>query len=101
MTKPVKLTLTDIDTALGILPNWTLKNGNLHRQYEFADFAEAFGFMTSVALIAQRMDHHPAWSNVWNKVSIELYTHDAEGITDADVKLAHHAEQLASRQLGK
>jgi len=101
MSKLVKLSGTEIDTALSSLHGWKLMGGKLHREYVFIDFVAAFGFMTGVALIAQGMDHHPEWFNVWNKVYIDLATHDAGGVTALDVKLAQAMEVLASRQLGK
>jgi 4a-hydroxytetrahydrobiopterin dehydratase len=68
---------------------WTLTNNRLRREFVFRDFAEAFAFMTRVALIAERRDHHPNWSNSWNTVTIELTSHDAGNtVTDRDVKLA-------------
>ncbi len=94
---PVKLTETEIATALSKLPAWKLEGGKLHRDYKFADFVAAFGFMTGAALVAQRMDHHPEWFNVWNTVRVDLSTHDAGGITALDVKLAHSMEELAAR----
>ena len=82
--------------ALGItLPNWQLVAGKLHRDLVFADFVEAFAFMTKVALIAQAMDHHPEWSNVWNRVSLDLITHDTGGLSNLDVQLAQRIDGLA------
>ena len=98
--RPVKLTETEIATALSKLPEWKLEGGKLHREYKFADFVAAFGFMTGAALIAQAMDHHPEWFNVWNTVRVDLATHDAGGITALDLKLAHAMEELAGRQGG-
>ena len=98
---PVKLSQARTEAALSKLPGWRLKGGKLHREYKFADFVTAFGFMSSAALVAQGMDHHPEWFNVWNKVRIDLATHDAGGVTALDVKLAHAMEELAARQLGK
>jgi 4a-hydroxytetrahydrobiopterin dehydratase len=100
MPRPVKLTETEIATALSKLPEWKLDGGKLHREYKFADFVAAFGFMTGAALIAQAMDHHPEWFNVWNTVRVDLATHDAGGITALDLKLAHSMEELAGRQAG-
>lgn len=97
-TRPARLSDDAITTALSDLPGWKLASGKLHREYEFADFVTAFGFMTSVALVAQGMDHHPEWFNVWNKVRVDLATHDADGITELDVKLARAMEALAARQ---
>lgn len=65
-----------------------MANGKLHRELEFADFNEAFGFMTRVALLAEKADHHPDWSNSWNKVAIDLVSHDADGLTSRDHALA-------------
>ena len=73
---------------LGSLPGWSVSNEKLHKDFEFADFVEAFGFMTRAAIIAERMNHHPEWFNVYNKVSVDLMTHDAGGITSNDIKLA-------------
>ena len=68
---------------------WTLTGDRLRREFVFGDFAEAFAFMTRVALVAQRRDHHPDWSNSWNRVVIELTSHDAaSSVTDRDVKMA-------------
>jgi len=97
MARPVKLSDSKIASALSRLPSWKLKGGKLQRRYEFADFVTAFGFMASAALVAERMNHHPEWFNVWNTVRIELATHDAGGITALDFKLAHAMEELAAR----
>ena len=75
--------------------NWQEKNNSLYRKLEFKDFSEAFAFMTRVALIAEKMDHHPTWTNVWNTVEIWLSTHDAGDIvTDKDKKLAEKIDAL-------
>jgi 4a-hydroxytetrahydrobiopterin dehydratase len=96
-----KLSEFDIAAALAELPGWKLENGKLHREYKFVDFIAAFAFMTGAALVAQGMDHHPEWFNVWGTVRIDLETHDAGGVTTLDVQLAHRMEELAGRQLGK
>ena len=101
MSKPALLSDTQIQTSLAKLKGWSLKEGKLHRAYAFADFAQAFGFMTQCALAAEALNHHPEWFNVWNKVRIDLATHDAGGITALDVKLAHAMEEVAQRQLRK
>jgi 4a-hydroxytetrahydrobiopterin dehydratase len=98
---PVKLSSAEIAAGLSKLPDWHLTNGKLHREYEFADFVAAFGFMAGAALVAQGMDHHPEWFNVWNKVRVDLATHDADGVTALDVELAHAMEELARRQMAK
>ena len=94
-----KLTSEERSTQLGELRGWVAVAGRdaIQRQLKFADFNEAFGFMTRVAIKAQEMDHHPEWFNVWNTVRVDLSTHDAGGITALDVKLAHSMEELASR----
>jgi 4a-hydroxytetrahydrobiopterin dehydratase len=100
--RPTQLNEAELATALSKLPGWKLKEGkHLHREYKFADFVAAFSFMTGAALVAQAMDHHPEWSNVWNTVRVDLTTHDAGGVTALDVKLAHSMEELAVRQAGK
>lgn len=74
---------------------WERTGGALERTFEFADFAGAFAFMTRVALLAERHDHHPDWSNSWNRVSIRLTTHDRGGVTGFDVELARHVDRHA------
>jgi 4a-hydroxytetrahydrobiopterin dehydratase len=98
MANPIKLTEAELAAALTNLAGWKIEGGKLHREYAFADFVTAFGFMASAALIAQAMDHHPEWFNVWNKVRVDLTTHDAGGITELDVKLAQAMEALAARK---
>ena len=91
----MKLSDSEIGNRLASLPGWTLKDGKLHREYKFADFVTAFSFMTRVALVAEKRDHHPEWFNVYNKVVVDLTTHDAGGISDKDVELAKAMEALA------
>lgn len=76
------------------LPLWTQDGEALVRSFRFADFSAAFAFMTRVALLAEKADHHPEWSNVWNRVDIRLTTHDAGGLTDKDVALAQAIDAL-------
>jgi 4a-hydroxytetrahydrobiopterin dehydratase len=94
MVAPV-LTADQIDNALNQLSGWSVKDNKLHREYKFASFVEAFGFMTSVALVAETLGHHPEWFNVYNRVTIDLTTHDSGGITQLDVNLAKKANELA------
>lgn len=96
-TNPI-LTESEIATVISTLSGWTVEDGKLHRDYHFKDFVAAFSFMSGAALLAQAMDHHPEWSNVWNTVRVDLATHDAGGITTLDVELAHAMEELARRQ---
>lgn len=83
--------------ALAALPGWHAVDGRdaIARSVRFADFNEAFAFMTRVALMAEKMDHHPEWSNVWNKVDIVLSTHDAGGLSQRDITLATSINQIA------
>ena len=76
------------------VPGWDETGDRLHRTFEFKDFVEAFGFMSRVALLAEKANHHPEWSNVWNKVTIDLTTHDAGGLTDNDRNLARAINKL-------
>ncbi len=86
----------DIGIALASLDGWALDEDGkaLRRQFVFDSFIQAFGFMTQVALLAQQADHHPEWSNVYNKVDIRLTTHDANGLTQRDVRLAQAIDTL-------
>ena len=96
MTRPGRLADTEITSRLAALPAWTLANGTLRREFKFRDFSEAFGFMARAALVAEKMNHHPDWSNVWNRVTVELSTHDVGGITELDFKLAAAMDRLIS-----
>ena len=89
-----KLSDSEISTELAKLPGWSIERGNLHRTFEFKDFSQAFAFMTRVALAAEKMDHHPDWSNAWNKVVIDLATHSAGGLTANDFELAGKISRL-------
>lgn len=89
------LSANQLEAALAQLDNWSIQNGKLHRQYQFPSFVEAFGFMSSLALVAESMGHHPEWFNVYNRVTIDLTTHDVGGITQKDVDLAKKANELA------
>ena len=98
MARPTKLADADVTQRLAALPGWTLKAGKLHRELTFVDFTQAFAFMTDVAREADALDHHPEWFNVYNRVVIDLATHDAGGITTLDFELARRAEDLAGRR---
>ncbi len=93
--RPTKLPRKEASAKLGKLKGWSIKSGSLHRDFEFADFVHAFGFMTSVALAAEKMDHHPDWSNAYNKVTVDLVTHSAGGLTTNDFDLAAKIQKLA------
>ena len=89
-----KLSKQEIDTRLAALPNWSVVAGKLRRELKFKDFVHAFGFMTQVAIVAERSDHHPEWSNVYNRVVIDLTTHDADGLSTRDFELAAAIDAL-------
>ncbi len=89
------LTDAELREALTTLPCWALQEGKLRRDLTFPSFVEAFGFMAAVALAAESMNHHPEWSNVYNRVTILLTTHDAGGITRLDLELARRIDRLA------
>jgi len=97
MTRPKPLPPEEIATRLALLPGWTFTDDALRRELVFADFPEAFAFMTRVALAAEKMDHHPDWSNVWNRVSVTLRTHDAGGVTELDFRLADVMQRLMKK----
>ena len=97
MARPTALGPDELAEALRGLPGWELDDGSLHRDFRFADFAEAFGFMAAVATVAAQMDHHPNWSNVYSTVTVDLSTHDVGGITELDVRLATRMNELAGR----
>lgn len=89
-----KLSKQEIAAGLDKLDGWSVVKGNLHRMFEFKDFTQAFGFMKRVALAAARMDHHPDWSNAYNKVTIDLSTHSAGGLTKKDFELAGKIQKI-------
>lgn len=92
-----RLEATELEAAVRALPGWTLRDGKLTRTWKFADFAEAFSFMSACALRIHALDHHPEWSNVYATVNVELVTHDAQGVTAKDAELAGIMEALAAR----
>lgn len=93
--RPKKLSNEEIKEHLNTLKGWELKNDALHKEFTFKDFISAFGFMAKVALRAEKMDHHPDWKNIYNKVSITLNTHDAGGVTELDLKLADLIDKIS------
>jgi 4a-hydroxytetrahydrobiopterin dehydratase len=82
------LTADEVATRIPAVPEWTVADNKLNRTFVFKDFTSAFGFMTRAAIEAEKLNHHPNWSNVWSRVEVELWTHDAGGLTDLDFKLA-------------
>ena len=90
----IKLSEEEIKKEVSNLTEWNLVEGKLHREYTFASFNEAFGFMTRAAMEIEKMNHHPEWFNVYNRISVDLKTHDMDGITQNDIKLAKILESL-------
>ncbi len=91
-----RLSEKEIGKRTAHLSGWKLKKGRLHRDLIFGTFAHAFGFMTSVAIIAQAMDHHPDWSNSYRRVTIDLISHDIDGLSERDFDLAEQISALAA-----
>lgn len=85
---PTRMTDDQVQSALTELPHWSVVDGKLHREIKLADFNAAWGLMSRVALVAEQMNHHPEWFNVYNTVRIDLTTHDVGGISDSDFALA-------------
>lgn len=92
---PAVLGANEIDEALASLDGWEARGGKLHREFVFASFVEAFGFMARAALVAERSNHHPEWSNVYRTVRVDLVTHESGGITERDTALARAMNELA------
>jgi len=92
-----RLSESELQSAVNGLPGWRIDQGKLHREYKFADFVHAFGFMATAALAIEKMGHHPEWFNVYNRVAVHLTTHDAQGITQKDVDLAKLLDETARR----
>jgi 4a-hydroxytetrahydrobiopterin dehydratase len=92
-----KLTNTELEASLEALSDWELKDNKLHKTFVFGSFAEAIGWMTSVAIFADKIDHHPEWSNIYNRVTVDLLTHDLGAISTLDIDLAKRMQEL-SRQ---
>jgi len=95
MPRPKALAAAEIESQLGTIPGWSLVAGKLQRKFAFPDFVAAFGFMSQAAILAEKMDHHPEWSNVYNRVEVDLTTHDAGGVTELDFELAGQMNRIA------
>ena len=98
MTQAQKLSDAEVTSRLLELNGWGFSNGKLQKTFTFASFVSAFGFMSSVALLAESMNHHPDWSNVYNRVTIGLNTHDVGGISDLDFTLAKKIDAIAPQK---
>lgn len=94
-----RLNEAEIMSGLAALPEWTLVNGKLHREYKFPEFSHAIGFMATTAPAIEKMNHHPEWANVYNRVTVDLMTHDAGGVTRKDLELAALLEGIAKKLL--
>jgi 4a-hydroxytetrahydrobiopterin dehydratase len=92
-----KLSESEISKEMSKLKGWKIVDGKLNRTFEFADFNEAFGFMTRVAMEVEKLNHHPEWFNVYNRVKIELVTHDVGGLSNFDFKLASIINRIAAK----
>ncbi len=92
--KVTKISQEEIKKELKDLPGWAIVKDKLHKEFQFEDFNQAFGFMTRSAMYIEKMNHHPEWFNVYNKLIVDLTTHDAGGITENDIKLAKTLNSL-------
>ena len=90
----MRLSEIEIDEELKNIPGWSVVNEKLHKDFQFNSFNQAFGFMTRAAMEIEKMNHHPEWFNVYNRITVELTTHDAGGITNNDVNLARILNSL-------
>lgn len=97
MTSMKKLNDSELQDLLTQLPTWSLAAGKLHREYKFADFAQAIEFINTAVPAIEKLDHHPEWSNVYNRVTVDLTTHDAGGITTKDFELATLLEGISTK----
>ena len=96
MTERQRLAEDELKKVVHSLPGWTLDNNKLHKQYTFPDFAHAFGFMATAAVLIGKLNHHPEWSNVYNRVDVHLTTHDAGGVSGRDVELARLLDRISA-----
>lgn len=91
-----KVTPVEVEEALQDLPGWSAEEGKLRKEFKFGTFAEAMGWMVTVAIYADKLDHHPDWSNGYNKVSVELTTHDMGTLSTLDLALARRMQELVA-----
>ena len=92
-----KLAEQEIEHEVAKIPGWRVLNGKLNRTFEFESFVQAFGFMTKVAMESEKLNHHPEWFNVYNRLEINLVTHDVNGISNYDIKLAEKINRLYNK----
>ncbi len=98
ISAPQKLSPTELNKAVTQLKGWQLREGKLRKVYQFKDFVDAFTFMTRVAFASENLQHHPEWFNVYNKVTIDLVTHDVGGISNLDIELANQIDRLYAQK---
>lgn len=94
MSRPTRLDESAVQERMQQLKHWKVREGRLCREVKFEDFREAFGFMSRMAMFAEKLDHHPDWSNVYNRVSIRLNTHDVDGLTELDFRFAAEVDRI-------
>lgn len=94
MARPKKMQSEEVEHALASLDGWGIEDGALTRDYRFASFVEAFGFMRKMADVSEKLNHHPDWTNVYDRVAVRMSTHDAGGITELDFEWAREAERI-------
>lgn len=94
-----KMTSQQIEISLNDLSGWELRDEKLHRELKFKNFVQAWGFMTQVAILAERADHHPEWNNVYNRVTIDLNTHEIGGISQRDFELANKINEVLTNMV--
>ena len=100
MARPQALETSEVVAAMSELhADWDLVSGKLHRDLVFSTFAEAFGFMSEIAIAADKIDHHPEWSNVYNRVAIDLTTHEVDGFSVSDIQLAKTIDAAAEKRI--
>ena len=100
MANPVPLDAEGIAALVASAPEWRHDGDFMRRSFEFRDFVEAFGFMTQVAIVAEKLNHHPEWENVWNRVDISLTTHDADGLSELDAKFIAEVRKILGESDG-
>ncbi|MEZ4233811.1 MAG: 4a-hydroxytetrahydrobiopterin dehydratase [Polyangiaceae bacterium] len=86
-----------LEAQIATLDGWEVRGDRLYKQFKFSDFVTAFGWMAQLALVAERSNHHPEWRNVYNRVDVELTTHDTGGISERDIALAHAMDEAAAK----
>lgn len=97
MAAASKYSEDELQSVIAKLPGWAIREGKLHREFQFSDFAHAFGFMATAAVLIEKKNHHPEWSNVYNRVKVDLTTHDAGGVTQRDVEFAELLDKIAAK----